>query len=519
MTKYYYQNILQSQNVTAKPDIVWVADITTLETVKNYHVFLCIDAHTNCIVAHLIKPSVIDSSSIIRSLSRAIEKRFKGAPKTKLILHTDRGTQFSSKRYNNFVKKYEEYVVPSMTRENTPTDNAVAERFMRTFKEHTDEKNGLPLTISEQMFSHITTNPEFRSSRSVLNKYVKSLNKRPNKKTILTSPERYDMEARVASQLMVEPEHPKAFSTHFGEDSRLDYISKYKNERIQISNILAEIAAKQAEVVSQTPFDNFDDNLELQLVHERLNDIHRLLENNYDITKTFVEEAIQPIEESLDKLHLKVDKLLPNPKKQREILPLRDPTTSTIFSIFKVNAGNSFKQQRNLKRAQLRILYTILYHVGLRLNEARYLTYDDIEKSINSSQLSIIHHKTKTPHIHILSKTSLNDLKNLKTEYQIVFQKYQFKYLFGKLKPIAEKSLIRLVNRDLKHTCEIANIPFNIKSHSFRINFISSLLKVTSVQNVADIIGHDDIRSTLKYQRYALEKEEVQKLLDQINDN
>jgi integrase len=154
----------------------------------------------------------------------------------------------------------------------------------------------------------------------------------------------------------------------------------------------------------------------------------------------------------------------------------------------------------------------------LRLNEARHLTYNDIQKGISSSQLSVIHHKTKSPHIHILSKKALKDLKSLNTEYQVVFEQHQFKYLFGKLKPIAQKSLIRLVNRDLKYTREIANIPFNIKSHSFRINLISSLLKITSVQHVADIIGHDDIRSTLKYQRYALEKEEVQNLLDKINN-
>jgi hypothetical protein len=29
MAKYYYENILASQNITAKPNIVWVADITS----------------------------------------------------------------------------------------------------------------------------------------------------------------------------------------------------------------------------------------------------------------------------------------------------------------------------------------------------------------------------------------------------------------------------------------------------------------------------------------------------------
>jgi hypothetical protein len=60
------------------------------------------------------------------------------------------------------------------------------------------------------------------------------------------------------------------------------------------------------------------------------------------------------------------------------------------------------------------------------------------------------------------------------------------------------------------------NIAYNIKSHSFRINMISNLLRVTSVQNTANIIGHQDIRSTISYERYALSKSEIQDLLKQI---
>ena len=62
------------------------------------------------------------------------------------------------------------------------------------------------------------------------------------------------------------------------------------------------------------------------------------------------------------------------------------------------------------------------------------------------------------------------------------------------------------INKDLKHTCQINQIPYNIKSHSFRINMISKLLQKTSAQNAADIIGHRDIKSTMAYKRYALNK-------------
>ena len=48
--KYYYENLLANQNVTAKTNIAWVADITTLKLIRDQkaYVFLCIDIHTNC---------------------------------------------------------------------------------------------------------------------------------------------------------------------------------------------------------------------------------------------------------------------------------------------------------------------------------------------------------------------------------------------------------------------------------------------------------------------------------------
>jgi len=81
-----------------------------------------------------------------------------------------------------------------------------------------------------------------------------------------------------------------------------------------------------------------------------------------------------------------------------------------------------------------------------------------------------------------------------------------------------QKSLMRMINADLKSTCEFAQLPFNIKSHSFRINLITNLLKVTSVHKVAEIIGHEDIRSTMQYQKYSLSKDEIKNLLSQMEN-
>tara|TARA_B110000902_G_C14125238_1_gene519788 strand:+ start:328 stop:555 length:228 start_codon:yes stop_codon:yes gene_type:complete len=62
-------------------------------------------------------------NAIVKALSRAIKKRFVAQPIPEVIVHNDRGTKFSSQAYNNSTKHLEKFVIPSMSRENTPTDN------------------------------------------------------------------------------------------------------------------------------------------------------------------------------------------------------------------------------------------------------------------------------------------------------------------------------------------------------------------------------------------------------------
>ena len=111
----------------------------------------------------------------------------------------------------------------------------------------------------------------------------------------------------------------------------------------------------------------------------------------------------------------------------------------------------------------------------------------------------------------------MRELKKLKNQLSVIFVKYKYKYLFGKENPVHKKYLIEMINKDLKHTCQTYQIPYNIKSHSFRVNMISKLLQKTSAQNAADISGHKDIKSTMAYKRYALNKREIQNLLNKID--
>ena len=120
---------------------------------KKLYIFLYLDIHTNRIIAQTTSQKTITTPAIVKCLIKAIDKRFTIVPKIKVIIHTDRGTQFSSKAYNNFVDQFKEIIEPSMSRENTPTDNSVAERFMRNFKEHKIDGRTLEQSSQEALLS------------------------------------------------------------------------------------------------------------------------------------------------------------------------------------------------------------------------------------------------------------------------------------------------------------------------------------------------------------------------------
>ena len=145
---------------------------------------------------------------------------------------------------------------------------------------------------------------------------------------------------------MLEPNHPKATSERIGEDLRLKYVEQYKTESIKVTSILAELAARKGELVEKTPFDDFENNLALQLIDNRLNEIYLIIQNNPDTTREYVMEAVEPIEDSLTELHRKIDVLLPKDKVNREVLPLRDPIDINLFPFFFTNAGSKAKRRK-----------------------------------------------------------------------------------------------------------------------------------------------------------------------------
>jgi len=124
------KNILKQRFKADSPNRVWVSDVTVF-SYGDYYYYICaiIDLFSRKVVAYHI--SIHNSTQLVKTtMKRAITSR---KPSSGLILHTDNGSNFCSKTFENYLKENE--VVHSFSRSGTPHDNAVAESFFSSLKQ------------------------------------------------------------------------------------------------------------------------------------------------------------------------------------------------------------------------------------------------------------------------------------------------------------------------------------------------------------------------------------------------
>ena len=125
-----FPNLLNQNFKADLPNKLWCTDFTYLPQKYGTTRYNCtiIDLYDRSVVATL-NDSHITADLAIDTLKIAL-KRYK--PGKGIILHSDQGTQFTSKDFNEFCTKY--HVQQSMSRAGCPYDNAPMERFYNTLK-------------------------------------------------------------------------------------------------------------------------------------------------------------------------------------------------------------------------------------------------------------------------------------------------------------------------------------------------------------------------------------------------
>jgi len=122
-------NTLDRQFDVEAPDRVWVTDITYIRTLEGFaYLAVVIDLYSRRVVGWSMQ-SRQTTDMVLQALLMAVWRR---KPKSKVLIHSDHGSQFTSMDWASFLKHHN--LTHSMSRRGNCHDNAVAESFFNLLK-------------------------------------------------------------------------------------------------------------------------------------------------------------------------------------------------------------------------------------------------------------------------------------------------------------------------------------------------------------------------------------------------
>ena len=125
-----FDNVVDRKFDTDQPDQVYVGDITYLWTQEGWlYLAVVIDLYSRKVVGWSMG-SRMTAQLVCDALRMAIWQR---RPRAGLVVHSDRGSQYASRKYRRLLKAHG--FVGSMSRKGDCWDNAVAESFFGSLKQ------------------------------------------------------------------------------------------------------------------------------------------------------------------------------------------------------------------------------------------------------------------------------------------------------------------------------------------------------------------------------------------------
>lgn len=124
-----HKNYLNQQFDTTAPNQVWVSDVTYFKYKgKNYYICVILDLYARMVVGYKI--AYKNSTQLLKSTFKTAYENRK--PTACLIFHTDRGSNYCSKSFNDYLKLLD--ITHSFSRAYVPYDNSVMESFFSSMK-------------------------------------------------------------------------------------------------------------------------------------------------------------------------------------------------------------------------------------------------------------------------------------------------------------------------------------------------------------------------------------------------
>jgi len=547
--KKYYPNLVNLEFVVAQPNIHWYVDFTQIEILtkdkskEKFYLLFVLDGCFNEIIEWSVaKNEQISDIDTVKTIELALQKRkipiVTGEnEEAELIIHTDRGNQFAGEVYFQFTEKCKKMFKPSMSPMNSPIHNAVAERFVKTLKnlkisdsEFNIQKQNIQEFLQLQFQSDEKKEVDMFFVKKVFARFVEIYNREKKTKKAKKGANKNQQIFEEGKEFLKKPSHNQAYSKYaMNVDHRREEIESYK---MQLVNVWTE--------VNEALPDNISFQLakpillaKLKLIDEKMDrQFHLSLNTDENVTdllggQKLTMTAIGQVALAIETLREEVQQLKnKNPKKEKtEKIRVKAPVYKNHYDFFMLRAGESIKKKlKSVRTAQLRILYTLLYLCGLRLHEVKKLTKKDLLLAIQTAEFNIFHPPKNTCQKYVLPENGKKILEQLLPEIELIFDEYGFQFL-GNSKPFSETTFstfhfFKFVNEDMRKICEKEGMLENFTSDSFRVGYIAKLLRTVPIQKVASIVGHKDTKATMSYQRYVIDKDEIQRVLkDSFDEN
>lgn len=221
-------------------------------------------------------------------------------------------------------------------------------------------------------------------------------------------------------------------------------------------------------------------------------------------------DRFKKLDEKLDDL---LDQVTPKKRSSNKAQLLRDPVPKSMLE--KIITASKPKGSRQLSWARFQITAVLLFFTGLRISELTCVNEKMIFDILEKGTMTFYQSKVNKYRVIRFTSHGVTTIRSVfDNNRDVIFSQNQVLFPSENSKRDGTEKFTKSINQYLK----IFNTEDNqkISSHSFRIAFVTNSLKYTTAQNAQKLIGHADIRSTMKYSRYELDQERQDVIINQM---
>lgn len=519
--KYYAPDLLVSRFDVSQINKVWTLDdvsIQIIHTNKTLKILHVIDLATRKILKTWYTLNDFNAAHITRAvqlllISQNVQEF--DDEELRLIIHTDRDYHFISKTWWTLFYKNPRKIRISMSPAGTPKHNAVSERFNRNIKHMrycfiNEFNQEVKFYIIDQIEQLTTDQHKMTNYARIINNFIKYYNNKHIHKTIKDTPSK----AHIMHQY-IEPiiGDSTIVAVRNNESSPIEHRIQYH----QYKERIYKTYNKAQELIKTHPLDLNGQYIVQHIQGVVQTEIAKLAALN-QAQFIVLNEQIENANQVLRKLE---DKLIKT-KSKHVTLPLRDPIAKNIYDLILNQILEIRDSQQLIAYAQFRICAVLLYTTGSRINEIRHFTLEDYTSIRDFHKFQNLQPKVNEPRFCIIGEKGIKEFDRIENDIKFIFYDNKFKYLGATKKHPNEtmhpQSWIRSINKTLKKIRAELGVHLVLKSHSFRVSFVTRHLKVADIQKVAELIGHKSLNTTRRYNRYLLNTEENKVLTNKAFD-